>query len=588
MIKIPLQAEISLNAKKVLESRYLLRKGSGKEWETPDELFYRVAKAVAGAELSWGGAADVAEAEQAFYEIMRDLLFLPNSPALMNAGTGSNQLSACFVLPVEDSMDSIFTTLKNTALIQQSGGGTGFNFSHLRPQGDPLYGKGGTASGPLSFLKIYDAATEHIKQGGKRRGANMGILNIDHPDIEAYIVAKKEKGKLENFNMSVGIRDAFMESVEANRKWDLMHPVSGEVVKTMDAKKLWQAIIESAWQTGDPGLLFLDSINRFNPTPALGPIEATNPCGEVPLLPYESCNLGSLNLSRFTRPNNGLHVIDWRKLEQTVFTAVRFLDDMIEVNRYILPEIKMMAQGNRKSGLGVMGWAELLILLEIPYDSDKAVRLAEQLMQFVQQKAWEASALLAQTREVFPNWEKSRFFPDRPLRNATCTSIAPTGSISIIAGTSASIEPLFALAYERKHVLNDETLYFTNPVFESYLQEHHLPAETILRQVREKGLAGDVKELPPAARQLFKTALEISPEWHLKHQLAFQRFTDNAVSKTINLPATATLKDVEEIYRTAWSHKAKGITVFRQQSKEQQVLYPGIKTLAKTCRVCVE
>jgi len=584
-VKMPAGAGLSANAQKVLESRYLLRTRTGKTMETADDLFHRVAAAVAAAEQQWGHAA---EAEQEFYSILSDLLFLPNSPALMNAGTGNHQLSACFVLPIQDSMDSIFTTLKHTALIQQSGGGTGFNFSHLRPAGYPLQLSGGTASGPLSFLRIYDAATEHIKQGGKRRGANMGVLNIDHPDIEDFITAKKQKGILENFNISVGITDAFMQAVEVSGKWDLVHPRTREIIRQTDAKKLWDQIVHSAWKTGDPGLLFLDTINRANPTPALGNIEATNPCGEVPLLPYESCNLGSLNLSRFTRLNNGVHEIDWHRLEKAIATAIRFLDDMIEVNHYVIPEIREMAMGNRKAGLGVMGWAELLILLGLPYDSDKAVRLASQLMEFIQDKSREASAALARSRGVFLNWEKSTWYPGKPLRNATCTSIAPTGTISIIAGTSASIEPLFALAYERKHVLNDETLFFINPLFEEFLRSRRLWSEELIRQVMEQGTVAGCEEIPPDVKQLFKTATEISPERHLEHQLAFQQYTDNAVSKTINLPETATEKEVDEIYRKAWRHKAKGITVYRHRSKDRQVLYPGIRTMAGTCRICTE
>jgi ribonucleoside-diphosphate reductase alpha chain len=580
--------QLSENSLKVLQRRYLQKDTGGNIIESVEELFKRVAKAVAAAELTWGTASDVALWEEKFYGIMSELFFLPNSPTLMNAGTEKNQLSACFVLPVEDNMSSIFTTLKNAALIQQSGGGTGFNFSHLRPKDDLVNTTGGTASGPVSFMKIFDAATEHVKQGGKRRGANMGILNVNHPDIEEFIFSKRETGVLSNFNISVGIMDEFMQAIELNGDWGLLHPNIGTVVKKISAKKLWNELIQSAWQTGDPGLLFLDTINAGNPTPALSAIEATNPCGEVPLLSYEPCNLGSLNLSRFVKNNNGSNAVDWRRLDDVIKIAVRFLDNVIEVNNYIIPEIKTMALGNRKTGLGVMGWAELLIQLEIPYDSEQAIRLAEQLMQFIKQKSFEASGELAEKRGVFPNWKKSIFYPGKKIRNATRTSIAPTGTISLIAGTSSSIEPLFALAFRRRHVLNDESLFSVSKLFIQYLESHQLFSETILEQVMNEGVAGPLKELPLSVKNIFKTALEISPEWHLRHQLAFQKYTDNAVSKTINLPETATIKDVEEIYKSAWQHKAKGITIFRYNSKGRQVMLRGITSGDRACKVCIE
>lgn len=584
----PPDIELSENALKVLERRYLLRNKEGNIDETPDQLFRRVAKAVAEAELSWGNNRDAGKWEEKFYAAMSKLLFLPNSPALMNAGTGYHQLSACFVLPVEDNMNSIFTTLKQAALIQQSGGGTGFNFSHLRPRDDRTSATGGTASGPVSFMKIFDAATEHIKQGGRRRGANMGILNVNHPDIEEFIVAKKEKAALNNFNISVGITDDFMKAAEVRGTWNLVHPNSKKTIKTVDAKRLWYTIVETAWQTGDPGLIFYDTINQHNPTPALGIMESTNPCGEVPLLPYEPCNLGSVNLSKFITLHNGNSEINWGHLEKVIKTAVRFLDDVIEVNNYIIPEIRAMALANRKTGLGVMGWAELLVQLEIPYDSEKAVRLAEQLMQFIQQKSTEASAELAETRGVFPNWRKSIYYPQTKIRNATRTSIAPTGTISIIAGTSPSIEPLFALAFQRQHVLNEETLFSVNRLFIDYLKTHQLYSEKILQQVMEEGIAEKIPGLPPVVKQIFKTAPEIPPAWHLKHQLAFQKYTDNAVSKTINLPETATINDVEEIYKMAWQQKAKGITIFRYHSKGKQVIHRGLKSTGNACRICIE
>jgi ribonucleoside-diphosphate reductase alpha chain len=578
--------KLSDNAMKVLQSRYLLHLNG--IIETPEQLFRRVAGAVASAELKWGTKQDAEKWENDFFEVMTKLLFLPNSPTLMNAGTKLNQLSACFVLPVEDSLDHIFTSLKHAAIIQQSGGGTGFNFSHLRPKYDPLTITTGTASGPVSFMKIFNAATEHIKQGGKRRGANMGILNIDHPDIEEFIEVKKEKNALVNFNISAGISDAFMEAVDSNKEWKLIHPNSKEISKTIPAKKLWNAIIESAWQTGDPGLIFLDTINNANPTPALGTIESTNPCGEVPLLPYEPCNLGSVNLSKFVKQSNDNKEIDWGKLGKVIKVAVRFLDNVVEINNYLFPEIKAMALGNRKIGLGVMGWAEFLALLEIAYDSEKAIQVAELLMQFIQQKSIETSVELGRNRGEFPNWEKSIYYPKVKIRNATTTSIAPTGTISIIADTSSSIEPLFALAYRRQHVLNEETLLSVNELFINHLNKHGLYSKKIVEQVIKSGTAEQVKELPRAVKNIFKTALEISPSWHLRHQLVFQRFTDNAVSKTINLPELASVKDVEEIYRSAWRHKAKGITIFRYNSKGKQVMRRGIVYGEKTCKVCIE
>lgn len=577
-------ANLSDNALKILQRRYLRKDRSGTLTETPDELFRRVAKAVASAELFWGKQEDATKWEEEFYQLMNQLLFLPNSPTLMNAGTPLNQLSACFVLPVEDNMDGIFSTLKQAALIQQSGGGTGFNFSHLRPKDDIVTATGGTASGPVSFIKIFDAATEYIKQGGKRRGANMGILNIDHPDIEEFITSKKMEGSLQNFNISVGITDDFMKTLEQDGGWNLIHPNSKELVKKIPAKKLWKEIIENAWQSGDPGLVFLDTINEKNPTPALGKIESTNPCGEVPLLSYESCNLGSINVSRLVKEKT----IDWGLLEKIISIAVRFLDNVIEVNQYNIPEIKKMVTGNRKIGLGVMGWAELLILLEIPYDSEDAVNLAKKLMQFIEQKSKDVSIELAKQRGNFTNWEKSIFYPHTSIRNATRTSIAPTGTISMIANTSPSIEPLFALVYQRHHVLNDESLLSVNSLFIDHLKKNDLYSEKILEKITCDGTAAHLKELPQNVKDIFKTAMDISPYWHLQHQVAFQQFTDNAVSKTINLPESATIKDVDDIYYQAWKQETKGITIFRYNSKKRSTLETGIRSGIKACKVCIE
>jgi len=581
----PGQLKLSANAMKVLQSRYLLHHDG--ITETPEQLFRRVARAAASAELKWGTQRDAGKWEQEFFHIMANLEFLPNSPTLMNAGTPLSQLSACFVLPVEDSLDQIFSTLRHAAMIQQSGGGTGFNFSRLRPKNDPLTMTQGTASGPVSFMKVFNAATEHIKHGGKRRGANMGILNVDHPDIEEFIESKKEKDILSNFNISVGISDAFMKATESDMEWPLIHPAKKEVVKAIRARKLWNSIVECAWQTGDPGLIFLDTINSVNPTPRLGKIESTNPCGEVPLLPYEPCNLGSINLSKVTNQTNGNNKIDWARLDKIVRTAVRFLDNIVEINNYLFPEIRSMALGNRKIGLGVMGWAELLLLLEIPYDSENAVGLAELLMQFIQQKSIETSVGLAKRRGEFPNWKESIHYPGVKMRNATTTSIAPTGTISIIADTSSSIEPLFGLAFHRRRVLNNETLLSINELFLNYLKKYQLYSEKIVDQVIREGVATHINELPQSAKNIFKTTWEIIPSWHLRHQLAFQKYTDNAVSKTINLPETANVKDVEEIYRSAWQHKAKGITIFRNNSKNEQVMHPGTKYGEKLCTACI-
>lgn len=580
--------QLSENSLRVLQHRYLRKDAAGNLIETPEQLFKRVARFVASAELKWGNEPDVVFWEEKFYNIMRELLFLPNSPTLMNAGTSISQLSACFVLPVEDSMNNIFTTLKNAALIQQSGGGTGFNFSHLRPHDDFVLSSGGTASGPLAFMKIFDVATEQIKQAGKRRGANMAILNIDHPDIEEFIFAKRAHHELNNFNISVGISDGFMHALEAAEDWPLIHPNNNIVVKRVKAKKLWDNMVESAWLSGDPGLVFLDAVNRGNPTPALGKMESTNPCGEVPLLAYEPCNLGSVNLSKMVQLKNGINTVDWHRLEEVVKAGIHFLDNVVEVNNYIIPEVKAMAMGNRKIGLGVMGWAELLILLEMPYDSLKAVELADQLMQFIQSVSTETSKELAEKRGVFLNWEKSIYFPDVRLRNATRNSIAPTGTISIIADTSPSIEPLFALAFQRQHVLNGATLSSVNALFINFLQTHQLYSKEIIEQVTRHGDAAGVNELPAAVKRIFKTALEISPYWHLMHQLAFQKYTDNAVSKTINLPEETTKEAVSEIYKMAWLKKAKGITVFRNNSKDKQVIRQGIEYEVNDCQVCLE
>jgi ribonucleoside-diphosphate reductase alpha chain len=569
------KVELTENALKVLQARYLRRDPGGAVVETPEELFRRVAGAVAQAEARFPDAS-VDECAEAFLDLLVRLDFLPNSPTLMNAGTPLGQPSACFVLPVEDSMEGIFDALKLMALVQQSGGGTGFSVSRLRPRGDVVASTGGIASGPVSFMRIFDCATENIRLGGKRRGANMGVLRADHPDIEEFIDAKLDGQGFHNFNLSVGAPDAFLEAAATDRPWVLRHPRDGHPVRTVSAAELLARVSRAAWQSGDPGLLFLDAINRANPTPALGPIEATNPCGEVGLLPYEACNLGSINLSHMVRASGAGHAIDWEKLERTARLAVRFLDDVIEVGRWPASQITAMVRGNRKVGLGVMGFAELLILLGIPYASEQAVALASELMAVLNGEALAASHGLAHERGVFPNWEHSIYGRQGlRLRNATRTSIAPTGTLSILAGTSASIEPLFALAYRRCQVLGGQTLTELNPLFLRHARQGGFYSEALVGELQSRGTLSGIASVPASARELFRTALEIAPEDHLRVQAAFQEHTDNAVSKTINLPQTATAEEVAPIYRRAWELGLKGITVYRYGSQRQQVLQLG-------------
>ncbi|TYP98998.1 ribonucleoside-diphosphate reductase class II [Tenacibaculum adriaticum] len=561
-----MSVKLTENAIQILEDRYLLKDNEGSLVETAEELFKRVATFVASAEKK-----DQKIWEARFYKLMSTLVFLPNSPTLMNAGVTNGQLSACFVLPVEDRLEAIFSTLKDAALIHQSGGGTGFNFSKLRPKDDIISSSGGTSSGPIAFMKIYDAATENVKQGGKRRGANMGILNINHPDIEAFINSKSDKKELQNFNLSVGITDDFMEAVKHNLNWELINPRTLKIEKIVKAKLLWDSIVKEAWKTGDPGLIFLDTINKSNPTPKLGKIESTNPCGEVPLLPYESCNLGSINLSFMLSKNGDDLEIDWNKLAATIELAIRFLDNIITVNHYLLPKIKSIAQANRKIGLGVMGWAEMLIQLKIPYASQKAVHLGENVMQFIKEKSYEASRNLAKEKGVFPSWENS-IQNKILLRNATCNSIAPTGSISVIANTSYSIEPLFALAYKRTGILGGKNQIEVNKLFKAKMKELGFWNETFKRNVLKTGSIKEMKSIPETIRNCFETSLEIPWKYHLLHQKAFQKYTDNAVSKTVNLPEGTSAKDISEIYWTAWNYKLKGITVYRDGCREDQVL----------------
>lgn len=549
--------EFSENAKMVLEKRYL------KKGETIEGLFRRVAKAVAKVDND-------AKYEKSYFDIMSSCKFLPNSPTLMNAGTPNQQLSACFVLPVEDDMEKIFETLKHTALIHKSGGGTGFSFSRLRPKGSEVKTTKGVSSGPVSFMSVFDAATDSIKQGGMRRGANMGVLRVDHPDIMDFIYAKENKTKLTNFNLSVGVTDKFMKSVKADRDFDLLTPRTEEKVCSINARKVFDEMVRLAWEGGDPGIIFLDRINNVNPTPCEGEIESTNPCGEQPLLPYESCNLGSINLAKFVKNNS----VDWDSLEDTVKIAVRFLDNIIEINNYPIPQIEAMTKKNRKIGLGVMGWADMLVMLGIAYDSEDAISLAEKIMKFIRDKGREMSAKLAEERGSFPNFDKCLYPGFRDMRNATITTIAPTGTISIIAGASSGIEPYFALAYYR-NVMDNNKLPEVNPFFIERAKKEGFYSESLMNILADKGNAHGVSQVPEKWRKVFVTSHEIKPIWHVRMQAAFQKYTDNAVSKTINFEKQATIKDIEDAYMLAYDLGCKGITVYRDGSRQGQVLNIG-------------
>lgn len=564
--------QLTENARVVLEKRYLVRDEHGNTAETVDELFDRVAQAISKPELSYGNEDDKAAVKERFLAMMKNLEFLPNSPTLMNAGRPLGQLSACFVLPIDDSMEDIFESVKRAALIHKSGGGTGFSFSRLRPKGSTVNSTGGVASGPVSFMRVFNMATEAVKQGGTRRGANMGILRVDHPDILEFIDCKKDNADITNFNISVGITEDFMDAVAKDEEYDLVDPSTGKSVKKMKAKAVFDKIIDAAWRNGEPGIIFLDRLNRDNVVPCCGEIESTNPCGEQPLLPFEACNLGSINLSRMLKDDGS--DIDWDKLERTVKDSVHFLDNVIDANRYPLKEIDEMTRKTRKIGLGVMGWADMLLELGIPYNSDEAVELADKLMDFINRAAREESTGLAAKRGAFPLFEKSTLSQGPAQRNATVTTIAPTGTLSIIAGCSSGVEPVFAYVFIR-NVMDGTELIEVNPVLKRKLEERGLYSDELMKKIAEAGTLAHIPEIPDDIRRVFVCAHDISPEYHIRMQAAFQRHTENAVSKTVNFPNSATKEDVRKVYLLAFKLGCKGVTIYRDGSRESQVLNIG-------------
>ncbi|MDD3150177.1 MAG: vitamin B12-dependent ribonucleotide reductase [Candidatus Gastranaerophilales bacterium] len=594
-LKEPLN--LTQNAITVLEKRYLKKDKNGNSIEMPSEMFWRVASTIAEADKKFGKDKTYIDSlSQDFYKLMTDFEFMPNSPTLMNAGRELGQLSACFVLPVEDSLEGIFETLKNTALIHKSGGGTGFSFSNLRPKNDVVRSTMGVSSGPISFIEVFNAATESVKQGGTRRGANMGILRVDHPDILEFINAKFEGDKLNNFNISVGITNKFMEAVEKGKKYDLIHPKSGEVVNRLEAREVFDLIVNHAWKNGEPGIVFLDALNADNPTPQIGKIESTNPCGEVPLLPYEACNLGSVNLNEMMLcDNEGNIQVDWDRLKKATKLAIHFLDNVIEVNNYPLPQIADMVAGNRKIGLGVMGWANMLMKMNIPYNTEEGTKLAYQIMEFIDFCSKEKSIELAEERGKFPNFEGSIYEKENPLfnkykgksagiitdedwkkldlrikeygiRNATTTCIAPTGTISMIAGASGGVEPLFSLAFIR-NIMDGTELIEVDPVFKGVAEQRGFYSEELMKKIIQKGTVHNVEGVPDDIQTVYVTAHDVSPEWHVKMQGAFQLHTDNAVSKTVNFEEHATREDIAKTYMLAYQSGLKGTTVYRNNSR---------------------
>ena len=573
------KANLSDNGNMVLEKRYLKKDENGKIVENAEEMFFRVAENIASAEKLFNTENSTEIWTEKFYNMMVDLDFLPNSPTLMNAGRELQQLSACFVLPIGDSMEDIFNAVKFTALIHKSGGGTGFSFSSIRPKNDRVKSTKGISSGPLSFMRVFDIATETVKQGGTRRGANMGILNCSHPEILEFVEMKENDGVLSNFNISVGITDEFMEALKRDEEYPLRNPRTGEIVGRQKASKVFKRVVELAWKNGEPGVVFLDKINAQNPTPHVGRMESTNPCGEQPLLPYESCNLGSINLAHMISDNNGKKEVNYFKLGNTVRTAVRFLDNVIEVNKYPLPEIEKLTKSNRKIGLGVMGFADLLIEFGIPYNSHAAAGLAEEIMTFITEEGRKVSAFLARERGVFANFTGSIYDKDATegglqVRNATVTTIAPTGTISMIAGCSSGIEPLFAIVYE-KNVLDGKRFLEVHPAFKRIAQEEGFFSDELMKMVADTGSLNKVYGIPKRIRDLFVTSHDIEPRWHIILQSAFQKSTDNAVSKTVNFRHDATVADVEEVFRYAYDLNCKGVTVYRDGSRQNQVITSG-------------
>ncbi|WP_434512924.1 vitamin B12-dependent ribonucleotide reductase [Desulfitobacterium sp. AusDCA] len=568
------KAKLTSNARVILEKRYL-KQDNGKVVESPEDMFYRVANVIAQVEERYGkGKKEVQELAKEFYTMMANLEFMPNSPTLMNAGRDLGQLSACFVLPIEDSMEKIFDAIKFAAIIHKSGGGTGFSFSRLRSKNSTVRSTGGVASGPVSFMKVFNAATEAVKQGGTRRGANMGILRVDHPDILEFISCKEDNKEITNFNISVGMTEEFMRAVKDGRDYELIDPHTEKAVGTLSAKEVFHTIVDHAWRNGEPGIVFLDRLNRDNPTPQIGEIEATNPCGEQPLLPNEACNLGSINLKLIVTEKDGKAVIDWEKLRYVTRKAIHFLDNVIDANVYPLPMIDEMVKSNRKVGLGVMGFADMLILLQTSYASEDGVEYAEKVMNFIQTEAQLESQRLAEERGTFPNYKGSIYDGVMKLRNATLTTIAPTGTISMICGASSGVEPLFAVAFT-KTVMDGTPFIEVNPIFEGYAKEYGFDSPELMKKIADKGTVLGFSEVPNWVQEVFVTAQEIDPEWHIKIQAAFQKYTDNAVSKTINFANSATREDIEKAYELAYELNCKGLTVYRDGSREEQVLSAG-------------